>query len=292
MSYFRFNNVFIALMGLSAVVAFVVPPQSSARFQPQVQALFAPVARPVGAIASLVNNRFSPTESDDRRAAKDIREENVELRAEVDALSTQLEEMYRQNAELGKLGSVKDLCRLVKVIGADSGTRDSLAISGTSLDGLKEDMYVLYPGGVVGQVQRVGVGGAQVRLVTDPAFRIRVRFVRYTSTNNDTHFEFLGTPIVLAEGAGNGTLVVRGLMLSDIGYDSNGKPAHGSDPLREGDYALLYDRDCPRRLQGEPIGRVIRISLRADARGFAEIRLQPGTSLKKLREVMVMTREN
>jgi len=86
------------------VIAFLVPEQTSGKFQPQVQAVFAPVSRPVGAIASLISNRVSPTVSDDRRAADDIRSENIQLRAEVDALSTQLEEMYRQNAELGKLG--------------------------------------------------------------------------------------------------------------------------------------------------------------------------------------------
>jgi len=292
MSYFRFQYVFIALMGFSAIIAFLIPPQTGARFQPQVQVLFAPVSRPVGAIAAAISNRISPTESDDRRAAQDIRTENQQLRAEVDALRTQLEEMYRQNAELGKLGSVKDLCRLVKVIGADSGTRESLALNGSSLDGLKEGMYVLYPGGMVGQVDRVGIGGSQVRLVTDPGFRVRVRFVRYTSVNNKTHFEFLGMPEELAEGYGNGTLVMNDLKLSNIGYDSACKPASSGDFLREGDYALLFDQDCPRRLQGEPIGRVIRISLRSDARGFADVRLQPGISLKKLREVMVMTKEN
>jgi hypothetical protein len=93
-------------------------------------------------------------------------------------------------------------------------------------------------------------------------------------------------PVVLAEG-----LVVRGLTLAEVGYDPGGKPLAGSDPLREGDYALLYDRECPMRLQGEPIGQVTRILPRADARGYAEIRLQPGTSLRKLREVMVMTKE-
>jgi len=115
------------------------------------------------------------------------------------------------------------------VIGADSGTRDSLAISGTSLDGLKEGMYVLYPGGLVGQVNRAGVGGAQVRLVDRPGVprqrpirAIHLRQPQYT-------FEFLATPTVLAEG-----LVVRGLPLSIIGYDAPASPERGRPPSRRG----------------------------------------------------------
>jgi cell shape-determining protein MreC len=291
MSSLRFHHVFFGLMVCSAAVAFLVPAQYGAKFQPQVQVLFAPVSRPAGAIAAVISNRVAPATVDDRRTTVALHTENEQLRVDVDLLRTQLEEIYRQNAELGKLGLVKDLCRLVKVVGGDAGTRESLAITASSLEGIKEDMYVLHPGGLVGQVQRAGIGGAQVRLITDPAFRIRIRFVRYTTVSNNTQFEFLGTPVVLAEGAGTGTLVVRGLLLSDIGYDATGKPGAGGETLRDGDYALLYDRDCPRRLQGEPIGRVVRISARTDARGFAEVRLQPGTNLKKLREVMVMVKE-
>jgi cell shape-determining protein MreC len=178
-------------------------------------------------------------------------------------------------------------------VGGDSGTRDSLAISGSTLQGIKDEQYVLYPGGLVGQVQRAGVGGAQVRLATDPGFRIRIRFARFTTSKGQTTFEPLGTPAVVAEGMGDGTLAIRGLSLSAIGYDANGRPAGtAGESLREGtDYALLFDGDCPRVLQGETIGRVVRIAARTDARLFAEIRIRPNETLSRLREVMVMTKE-
>jgi cell shape-determining protein MreC len=293
MSYLRFNHVFFMLMTFSVVCAFLIPPQYGNRFSPQIERLFIPVARPVGAIAAIVSNRVAPAQSDDRRAAQEIRRENQQLRGDVASLQTQLDEIYRRNAELDKLGSVKNVCRLVKVIGSDAGMRESLAIDGSTLQGLANEMYVLYPGGLVGQIQRAGVAGAQVRLITDPAFRLRVRFVRFATVNGRTEFERLGMPAVLAEGFGNGSLVVRGLTLSDIGCDEKGKPNGKGETLREGsDYAVLYDSDSPRRLQGQTIGRVVGIGPRTDARGYAEIRLAPNTNLKRLREVMVMTKEN
>jgi cell shape-determining protein MreC len=293
MSYLRAQHVFFALMAFSAVLAFLVPAQYAGRFQPQVQRLFAPVSWPVSAIASSVSNRVAPPLSDDRRAGGDIKAENQQLRAEVALLQTQLDEMNRRELELSKLGAARDFCRIFKVVGGDSGTRDSLAISGSTLQGIKDEQYVLYPGGLVGQVQRAGVGGAQVRLATDPGFRIRIRFARFTTSNGQTTFEPLGTPAVVAEGMGDGTLAIRGLSLSAIGYDANGRPAGtAGESLREGtDYALLFDGDCPRVLQGETIGRVVRIAARTDARLFAEIRIRPNETLSRLREVMVMTKE-
>jgi cell shape-determining protein MreC len=293
MSYLRFNHVFFALMMLSVVFAFVIPPEKAGRLAPQIQLLFVPVSRPIGAIAAVISNRFASSESEDRRKTEDIRRENLQLRGDVASLQTQLDEMYRRNAELDKLGSVKDLCRLIKVIGSDSGTRDSLEIEGSTLQGISNDMYVLIPGSLVGQIQRAGVGGAQVRLITDPGFRRTIRFVRFTSINGKTQFERLGMPAVLAEGLGNGLMVVRGLTWAAIGCDDKGKPNGAGETLHVGtDFAELYDNDSPRRLQGQMLGRVVSIGPRNDARGYAEIRLAPNANLKKLREVMVMTKEN
>ena len=294
MSYLRVRHVFFGLMGLSALSAFVLPPRYATRVQPQIQGIFAPVSRPVRAVAAWVSTRVFPPHAEDRRAIADIREENQQLRADLAVLETQLEEMRRRNDELSKLGSARTLCRLVKVLGADAGSRESISISGSTLQGIKEDMYVLHPGGLVGQVSRAGIGGAQVRLITDPSFRARVRFFKY-APNSDGHTDArpLGIPIVLAEGAGRGEMVIRELTLREIGYDDKGKPQVGAnDTLRDGDYMQLWDTDCPQPLKGEVIGRVTRISIRADHRLFAEIRVQPTASLKKLSEVMVMTREN
>jgi cell shape-determining protein MreC len=285
----RFNYVFFALMLLAAVVAFLVKPEFGNRYAPQFELLLYPVARPVSIVASAIRNRIAPPALNDIRTAEVIQAENRQLRAQLAELRTRLDEFKRQNVELAKLGEMKDRCKLVPVIGTDAGTRESLALGTSTLEGIRNEMYVLYPGGLVGQIQRAGAGGAMVRLITDPAFRVVVRFVRFGSASGD--FNYLGVAPLVVEGLGNGAMVARGATLSSIGYDGNGKPIPTGDWLREGDVALLQDKDCPGCLQGQPLAQVTRVTKRSDAQGFAEIRLAPGINLKKLREVMVMVRE-
>ena len=291
MSYLKVQHVFFTLMALAALVAFVVPSEFASRHVPQLQIVFAPVSRPVAGIASWVSNRVSPPGLDDRRAAADIRQENQQLRSEVNRLQLQVVDMARRNAELAKLGNIKDLCSLVKVIGADSGARESLLIEGSTLLGLKPDMYVLHPAGLVGQIQRVSAGGAQVRLITDLGFRMRVQFARIRGGQSEP---LPGIPMVLAQGDGKGNLVIRALSLEQIGYDPSAKPIKANlehATLVDGDYALVNDPDSPRALIGQTIGRVSRITVRPDARLFADIRIHPTTNLKTLPEVMVMMKE-
>lgn len=292
MSYLRAQHVFYVLMGFSAIVAFLVPEKYASRFEPQVQWAFMPVSRPVGAVAAVINSRVAPPMSNDHRADLTVKLENEQLRAEVALLQTQLNEMNRREAELSKLGSARSYCSLFKVIGGDSGAGDSLAIAGSTLQGVKDGQFVLYPGGMVGQVQRAGAAGAQVHLVTDPGSKIQVRFGRFVTANGRPMFEPLGSPVV-AEGIGNGLLAVRAISLEDIGYDAKGKPTDKHDQtLHEGsDYAVVFDGDLPQVLQGEIVGRVVSIAPRPDARLFAEIQIRPTESLAKLREVMVMTKE-
>ena len=293
MSYLRFNHVFFALMGLSALSALVIPSRYATKFQPQIQSLFAPVSRPVWSVAAWVSNRVTPPAANDPRSAQDIRQENQRLRAQLARLQAQVDELSRRDAALSELGQKRELCRIAKVVGADAGTRDSLAIAGSSFDGLREEQYVLSPVGLVGQIQRAGAAGAQVRLLTDRAFHIRVRFRRFFPGSNPPRYVDVATPLVLAEGTGNGTMVVRGLALSAIGLDADLRPQPGNDGalLKAGDVAVVADGECPSALQGEPIGRVTRILHRRDHLLFAEIVIQPEADVRRLTEVMVMTKE-
>lgn len=294
MSYLRAQHVFYGLMGVSALTAFVIPPEYSRKAAPQVQWAFAPVSRPVSAFAAAVSDRVAPPGVNDHRGEVVVKVENERLRAEVALLTTQLDEMRRRDAELTKLGSARDLCRIFPVVGGDSGTRESLALGGSSFQGLKDDQWVLYTGGLAGQIKRAGPAGAQVQLITDPATRIKIRFVRFTTVKGQTTFEPLGIPAVLAQGTGQNAMVVKALPLAAIGYNPEGKPLEGAsnETVRAGtDYAVLFDSDCPRVLWGKMIGRVTRVAPRADARLFAEVRIEPDERLAKLREVMVMTKE-
>ena len=293
MSYLRFRHVFFGLMGVSALSAFVIPPGYARKFEPAVQGLFAPVSRPVGSLAAIVSNRVAPPASNDRRAIQDVREENERLRTELTRVQAQLEEMQRVHTEMSLLGKARDFCQLFKVVGGDAGTRESIVLAASSFDGVKEEQYVLYRFGLVGQIQRAGVGGSQVRLVTDPAFRVQILFRRMKTTDGKTLPVNVGTPACLVQGMGTGTMVVRDLNYSQIGYGPDFKPLEGKEDacLRVGDMAVLSDRDCPLAVQGETLGTVVGITRRTDQRMFAEIRIKPQEPLKKLREVMVMTKE-
>jgi cell shape-determining protein MreC len=202
-------------------------------------------------------------------------------------LNARVVELLRQQGELGKLSEgLRNLCKVIKVIGSDSGNRDSISITGSSFDGIKEDMYVVINEGLVGQVARVGAMGSQVKLVTDPGFRVRVHFTRFEK-------EFpLRVGSVVVQGAGNGRMTAM-LSLADIGLDANSKPL---DPVagasvREGDYIQIDDSECPAAIQGLKVGRVLQIAPRRGARLYADIQIEPVAKFGRLPEVMVMTRE-
>jgi len=288
MSHVRIHHVFYVLMGLSALVAFLVPPKAAARFQPRVEVLFAPVARPAGALARSLTGRVSPAVVEDRRADPEIREENEQLRAEVLQLNARVKELARRDRELAKVGVLKDRCLLTRVIGGDSGGRDSIGIAAGSLDGLKPDMYVLTSEGIVGRIDRTGYGGSQVKLATDPGFRVIIEFRRF-----EKQFLInLKLKPVVVQGIGNGRMAVRALSLADLGLDAGGKPL---DPVagpgvQEGDYVVIHDPDSPSVLDAYPIGKVTAVVPRSDARLYAEIQIRPMADLQKVTEVMVLNK--
>ena len=205
MSQLRFQHVFVALMALSGLSAFALPVKVSGRSSPQISMLFAPIARPAAAIASFLFHRMGGDLQEDSRDLETIRRENQELKAAVAALTQQNNTLAQRGAELDKLGPVRDLCVLVSVVGADAGMRESLSLRSSTLEGIKDGLFVLYPGGVVGQIERAGVVGAQVRLLTDPGFRVRGSFGKFhRRADNQIEFSKLNAPTALVEGAGAG----------------------------------------------------------------------------------------
>ncbi len=93
MSQSRFQHVFVALMALSALSAFALPAKLTGRSFPQVSMLFAPVARPAGAIAGYFFHRLGGDRSEDSRDLQTIRTENQDLKSQVVTLTEQLSEL-------------------------------------------------------------------------------------------------------------------------------------------------------------------------------------------------------
>src|SRR3954462_5401317 len=91
-----FQPVFFLLMSLAAASAFLIPPQYTAKVTPRLEWLFAPVARPSGAVGAWANGRSAGLPPDDRSAYA-IRSENDDLRQQNIYLREQLENLQRLN---------------------------------------------------------------------------------------------------------------------------------------------------------------------------------------------------
>jgi cell shape-determining protein MreC len=277
----KFNQVFVGLLGLSFLSAFVVP----ARFTNPVrnlQGLFAPVARPARALGYALHARFARPETDNRSVA-DVKDENIRLRAELASLTGQLDELKRINGDRERLGDLRPLCTPFPVLGSDPASRDSLVLAASSRDGLAPDMPVLYPYGLVGEIDRVGPGGAQVQLVTDRQFRAGGRFKRMVKNERgEITYISKGRTMPVVEGAGKGEMVVRNVPLRDTGSANDG--------ILVGDLLALEDPERPTNLRDQWLGRVESIEPQPKAPQYAEIRIKPIKNLAGLREVMVMNK--
>ena len=149
------------------------------------------------------------------------------------------------------------------VVGRDPGNWFStLTLNKGAADGLKVNMTVLSPEGLVGRI--IGVSGhtAQVLLLTDPRSAV-------SSLLQDTR-----TP-GLVEGTAGG---VGGLRMVDIPTD---KPVHAGEVVITSGMGSLYPG-------GIPIGRVVDSS--RDPTGlFYEATVRPFVDFNRLEEVLVVT---
>jgi hypothetical protein len=295
MRLLKFNHVFFLLMTAAAAGAFLIPAKFMDRVTPQVQALFWPVARPARALGAWAVGRGGTELPPEHRSTLAIRTENLQLSDENIKLRYDLEELRKINGEREKLGDLRPLCTPVPVVGGDAGTRESLAVASSSLAGLKDGMYVLSPGvtgvQIVGTLQRSGMAGGQVKLITNPGSRVYAYFSglrkldpaagKETGQKPEAGYVRLNKGRVLVEGIGKQRMVVQRVTAADA-------KAWG---VQAGDYVVLDDEDWPPRLRGRRIGRVAEIVPHKEQPLFVEIRINPLCDLLALREVMVLTRE-
>ena len=278
MSYIKFNHVFGLLLALSASAAFVVPEKYTVKPLPGLQALFAPVSIPVRRIGGWVHDRLFPRDLAGKRTLAAVVAENERLTGAVGYLQKQLEAERRRNAEWAPLADLRDRCIPLAVAGADAGTRESLALPASTLERVPDGALALYPGGVAGRVDgRTGLGGAQLRLITDRGFKVRGHFSRRGAGGEVEQM----TPVLLLEGVGDGAMVARGALTWD--EVQKGK-------VKVGDAALLDDRDWPAALHGQRLGVVTRVDPMREQHKFADVRVEPSSNLLLLNEVMVFTK--
>ena len=287
MSSLRANPVFSFLMFLGVVSAFVLPSRFTANFAPQLQYLFAPVARPVRAIAGSFHQRMSGPPPRDPRAPVQIAQQNRELIEENLRLAHEVEELRQLNADRAQLGSLRPLCTPVPVIGQGFDGREALQVQASKLSGLRDGMCVIYSGDIVGTLKQVGAAGGQVQLVTDPGYRVFAYFRTYRppakgsskqGEKPDAGYVRVGD-VVMVEGTGKGTMkcpLVTWKQVQEWG-------------LAPGDFVILNDSRFPRAAQGLRIGRVVSVAPRKGTL-HADISIKPDADPKRLSEVMVLTK--
>ncbi|HEV7302142.1 MAG TPA: rod shape-determining protein MreC [Tepidisphaeraceae bacterium] len=282
MKQLKFQHVFTALMLVSFVTAFLFPRQTTPR-RPQLAGLFAPVSRPASSFGAWFRERFDRKESTDERTEEDVKAENEALRAELVYQVRQLDLLKKINTDRALLGSVREYCTPVRVVGGDPlAARQTLSLSGSSSDGLATEQPVLYGFSVAGRITNAGAAGAQARLITDKGFALSGAFCRYEATPNGGQVlnRINTTPPVLV-GAGRNRLTITNLYMKEV----------EDRQVKIGDWVLLEDVKWPEPLQGRLIGKIVAINPLPSAALHAEIHVEPEAALSRLREVMVMNKE-
>ncbi len=197
-----------------------------------------------------------------------VRRENRELRAELDQMK--LEQVrLREDAEMARriqsLLAFKeqhiDATVAAQVIGT-SGSDQSrvLYIDKGSSDGIRTDMAVITPNGIVGKVVQVFPDSSQVLPINDQLSGVGVALKASRLQG-------------ILRGASNGTTTVQYVMADE-------RVVPGEEVITSGG-----DRIFPK---GLPVGKVVDVSPGKDL--FLNIRVQPSAKLEGIEEVLVVTK--
>jgi rod shape-determining protein MreC len=214
-------------------------------------------AHGVGSIRGIWNHYF---------ALQNTTRDNEQLRRENDALKLQITQLQSKAAEADRLAGLLNFRKLhmevpmvgARVIGASAGTAtQTIDIDRGERDGIKRNMGVITPDGVVGKVSESFANTAQVLLLTD-------------------------------QGSGVGALLAESRVQSVVG--GTGEPllfmkyVPNDDSVNNGEHVVTsgMDRIFPRDL---PVGTIVDIK---PGNPFKQIRVRPAANLERLEEVIVL----
>ncbi len=285
MSHRSFNHLFLPLMVLSAICAFFIPVEYTNFCRGGVDVIFAPIASPLRGLVEATSSRlgFDRNENQVRAATNldDAGQEIDRLRVTVANLTIQVEELRRLNAGRDLGGELRNFSRPFKVLAPDLGGRASLLIQATSSDGVRVGMPVVCQQGLVGRISAVGIGGSQVRLITDVQSRSSGQFGKFhLQPDGSARFIPITTSEPLIEGRGHGLMTITNITMEEI----------DKAKLAVGDWVVLADRDMwPATVNGQRLGQITRVARHPKSPLHAEIQVKPLINLETLREVMVVT---
>lgn len=249
-----------------------------------------PVSSPSRALSGWARQRWvkeSPPVVVDHKgqvmAEAEVGRQNEELRRQMTSLTMQIEELKKLWGERESVGDAFPYCTPLKVFAGDSGARASLLVDTGGVQSLRSGMPVLYQRCLVGRLENVSVGSAQVKLTTDSGFRVSGAFRRFVQNDKgqgESHSLETGQP-PLVEGDGKGRMFIR-LEMKEV----------NAIGLKPGDWVVLNETgpDWPLILQGYKLGEVTSIGARTDQPLYAQVEVRPPGNWMQLREVMVMNK--
>ncbi len=282
----RFNHGLLFLMFASLLASFVIPAD---KVSGKINRLFSPISSPVRRLAHGVYEKTNeppplPSEKQDNRPADALRDEIQTLKFQLALKDQQIADLNRQLNEFNSIGkSLFERCRIVKVSGGDAGNQQFLTLSTNVIDNFVTGMPVIYPHGLAGQIEVVGVGAARVRLVTDKGFHpVRGEFVRYMQDSGE--FKHLPLTMKVIAGRGDGRMEIQQCKRTEL------ESADKKYKLAVGDWVVLNDKDWPAPVQGIKLGEIESINDQKNPL-FVSITIRPDADLMKLQEVMVMVKK-
>ncbi len=163
------------LVVLLALVLLNLPSRTAARLKAAVAGLFLPLIGLASSSQALLDNavdKLTP-KSELARQYDLLRRENQQLRVLLAQVAEQARENDRLRALVGWQKQTPWKLKLARVVGRDPANWwRAVHIDLGSKDGIRENMPVLTPDGVVGRVGTVGLASAQVLLLGDPNCRV------------------------------------------------------------------------------------------------------------------------
>ena len=214
-------------------------------------------AHGVGSIRGIWNHYF---------ALQNTTRDNEQLRRENDTLKLQITQLQSKAAEADRLAQLLNFRKLhmdvpmvgARVIGTSAGTAtQTIDIDRGERDGIKRNMGVITPDGVVGKVSESFAHTAQVLLLTD-------------------------------QGSGVGALLAESRIQSVVGGTGDPllfmKYVPNDDSVNNGEHVVTsgMDRIFPRDL---PVGTIVDIK---PGNPFKQIHVRPAANLERLEEVIVL----
>jgi cell shape-determining protein MreC len=277
-------------MSLAGVSALAMPLGMGDSLR-HIGVLLMPVSLPVRMMAGTVDSKWvkpqtslSPETSAGRTVDQlrndyeTMKYQNTVLLSENDLLRRQLADVRQMNIQMP--------VKFFHVIGGDLGKHQILTLMISSGDGVGPGMPVMYQSkntkSLAGKLEILGMGSANVRLITDKDSRVTGTFRRQLK---DAGLSDLPQDPKTIEGNGAGRMLIKSVKREEALPTTN--PA---SRLAVGDWFVVADNDLPPEVQGYKLGEIESIP---DGKKplFVDIVLRPDTDLMKLKEVMVQVKK-